>query len=128
MEPGRLAFLGFDESFELYLAFDDFDDVLDIAAIFLLLKVFGLFQNKFVEAGAREFSGLFAGLLLGAQKRLVELIDLLPFAFRFGAGDAEGAGAAAAACAGAAGAPAGFSGALCARSASMAFAAAPKWR
>src|ERR1700688_1960095 len=87
-----LAFSGFDESFELYLALDDFDDVLDIAAIFLLLKVFGLLQNEFVEAGARKLSGLFAGLLLGVQKGLVELIDLLRFAFRFGAGDAEGAG------------------------------------
>jgi hypothetical protein len=46
------AFLGFDEGFELYLAFDDFDDVLDIATVLLFLKIFGFFQNKFVEAGA----------------------------------------------------------------------------
>ena len=64
-EIERLACLGFDEGFEFYLAFDDFDDVLDVAAIFLLPKVFSLFQDKFVEAGAGKLSGLFAGLLLG---------------------------------------------------------------
>jgi hypothetical protein len=43
---------GFDQGFELHLAVDDFDDVLHVPAILLLLEVFGLFQHKFVEVGA----------------------------------------------------------------------------
>src|SRR5208282_396238 len=44
---------------------------------------------EFVEAGARELSGLLAGLLFGLQKRLVKLVDLVRFAFRLGAGYAK---------------------------------------
>jgi hypothetical protein len=73
---------GFDKSFEFHLAVDDLDHVLDIAAIFLLLQIFRLFQNKFVEARARELFRLFTGLVFSLYKCFVKLVDLFGFALR----------------------------------------------
>lgn len=84
-----MALLGFDESFQLHLAVDDLDDVFDITAIFLLLEVFGLFQDKLVKARSRKLSGLFASMQFGLHKGLVELVDLFGFALRLGADHAE---------------------------------------
>ena len=75
---------GFDKCFEFHLAVDDLHDVLDITAIFLLLQILRLFQNKFVEARAREFFCLFAGQLFSLHECRVELVDFFALAFRLG--------------------------------------------
>ena len=77
------------EGFEFDLAVNGFDDVFDVFAVFLFLEFFGFLQHEFVEAGARKFSGCFAGALLGLQECLVELVDFFGFAFGFGAGHSK---------------------------------------
>src|SRR6266404_4351038 len=59
------------KSFQFDLACDHFHNVLDILAVLLLLQLFRFFQHKFVEAGARQPTRVFAGQLFGLQKRLV---------------------------------------------------------
>jgi len=49
--PDKLS--GFHEGFQLDLAFDGFDHVLHVFAVFLLLQFFGFLQHEFVEARAR---------------------------------------------------------------------------
>ncbi len=87
---GVAEFLSLYESFEFHLAVDDFDDILDIAAIFLLSEIFRFFQDEFVEARARKLRNLFSGLLLRLHEGLVELVDLFAFTLRLGACYAEG--------------------------------------
>src|SRR5260370_25181546 len=86
---GNVESTGLHEGFQLDLAFDNFYDVFDVAAILLLLQFFRFFQHEFVEAGARQFSRRFSSRLLGLQERLVQLLDLLRFTLRLGTRHAQ---------------------------------------
>jgi hypothetical protein len=63
--------LRFHEGFQLDLALDGFHDVFDIFAVLLFLQFLGFLEHEIFEAGARQFSGVFSGLLLRLQERLV---------------------------------------------------------
>src|SRR6266478_4761076 len=80
---------GLHKSFQFDLACDHFHHVFNILAVLLLLQLFRFFQHKFVEAGARQPSRVFARQLFGLQKRLVQLLDLFRFALGLGTGHAK---------------------------------------
>ncbi len=71
------------------MALDYFHDIFDVAAFLLRLQFFCFLAHEFVEARARKIFRLFAGGLLGLQKRLVQLLDLLRFTLRLRAGNAK---------------------------------------
>src|SRR5258708_31495402 len=81
--------LRFHECLQFDLACDHFHNVFNILAVLLLLQLLRFLQHKFVEAGARQPSGMFAGQLFRLQKRLVQLLDLFRFALGLGTGHAK---------------------------------------
>src|SRR5882762_1137652 len=85
----RVASLGFDQRFELYLVVDGFNHVLDLAAIFLFLRVLGFLAHKLFESFVREPRNILSNQLFRFHEGVKQFIDLFFFAFRLRAGHPE---------------------------------------